>query len=491
MKGKIMKKKIFLMLSLAVIMTMLFAVSVSAAYYCDKDGNLVEAGSENIAYEFDVGGDRGIDGNKCFRIPAIYLHDTSLTKIVFPVAEQIKKGYSGISPQGSWGDSLGVYSVDANGERNTEVSYATQITEIEFLSGVDFDGANGKGTFCGFTGLTKLVFNGNVSMGNDATNKGGMFSNAPITNIEIKGSGTVNLVIIRHISTSNNLTVTFDKNCTSHVYVLRGGRYCLPSANIPNWTLVFNSKLTYGVYGNDSVTVTPLCEKGTPSTKIVMGVDSVNDVTDEATAHNLLYSFENQQVIEAELNAWCELGQDEHNISMQLRYDDGFENIGKKIDGCSKCNKGTVEEMPALFTCLGYSASENGDGGIAVGYTVNETAINTYEDFANVSLNYGVFAISQEKLGTGDVFDENGILAANAISFDVTGYEYSAFVLKIVGFTDAQKEVKLAMGAYVAVNDGEKTTYSYIQDETKGTLGEKYCFASYNDVLGIAPEQNA
>ena len=179
--------------------------------------------------------------------------------------------------------------------------------------------------------------------------------------------------------------------------------------------------------------------------------------------------------------------------SIIAEYANGFMSNGQKVVNCTNagCTFKISEELNPLFSCLGYSASENGDGGIAVGYTVNKTAINTYKEIANVSLNYGVFAISQEKLGAGDVFDENGSLAANAISFDVTGYEYSAFVLKIVGFTDAQKDVKLAMGAYVAVNDGEKTTYSYMQDDKKGEKIGDYYFASYNDVLGIAPEQNA
>ena len=182
-----------------------------------------------------------------------------------------------------------------------------------------------------------------------------------------------------------------------------------------------------------------------------------------------------------------------HNKTSVIEYTDGYASKGMLTYSCTNegCTHKTTEELPALFTCLGYSAAENGDGGIAVGYTVNKTAINTYREIANVSLNYGVFAISQEKLGAGDVFDENGSLAANAISFDVTDYEYSAFVLKIVGFTDAQKEVKLAMGAYVEINDGEKTTYSYMQDDKKGEKIGDYYFASYNDVLGIAPEQNA
>ena len=160
----------------------------------------------------------------------------------------------------------------------------------------------------------------------------------------------------------------------------------------------------------------------------------------------------------------------------------------KVVSRCNLC--GLYDEngkIDALFVCLGYSASENGDSGIVIGYTVNKTAINTYKEIANVSLNYGVFAISQDKLGDKDVFTD-GSLVSGAISFDVTSYEYSAFVLKIVGFTDAQKDVKLAMGAYVAVNDGETTTYSYLQDDEKGTLDGKYYFVSYNDIV---PPQEA
>ena len=173
-----------------------------------------------------------------------------------------------------------------------------------------------------------------------------------------------------------------------------------------------------------------------------------------------------------------------------VKYEKGFLTSGVKSVVCNSegCTLKIDQDLEPLFTCLGYSAAENGDGGIAVGYTVNNTAINTYKEIANVSLKYGVFAISQEKLGAGDVFDENGTVAANAISFDVTGYEYSVFVLKIVGFTDAQKEVKLAMGAFVAVNDGEKTTYSYMQDDKAGEKVGNYYFVSYNTIV---PPQEA
>ena len=54
--------------------------------------------------------------------------------------------------------------------------------------------------------------------------------------------------------------------------------------------------------------------------------------------------------------------------------------------------------------------------------------------------------------------------------------------------TTEQKTLKLAMGAYVAVTEGEATTYSYMQDDEKGTLDGKYYFVSYNTIV---PPQEA
>ena len=467
------------MISLIAIMVLVLATSISAAYYCDKDGNLVEAGSENIAYEFDVGGDRNIDGNKCFRISAIYLHDTSLTKIVFPVASQVKSGYDGIAPQGNWSMSLEVYSVDKSGVRNTETSYATQIQEVEFLSGADFDGANGKGAFSGFTALTKMVFNGNVSMGNDATNKGGMFNNAPITDIVIKGSGNVNLVITRHISTSNNLKVVFDKNCTSHVYVVRGSRHFLSSASISNWTFIFNPNITFGVYSSDLI-ITPACEKGTPTTKFIMAVDDENNVPEGASSHGLLYSNENQTQIATEIIAWCELGYAEHVNTTTVEYANGFASTGVKTVGCGKCNEIHTENLDAIFECIGYSVPEDNRIALAVDYSINKNALGEYKAL-NDSFEYGVFGVLADKIGTNELFKEDGELTTKAICAELTD-EISAVTLKITGFTtEEHKALDLAMGIYVKETVEGQTKYTYIQSASPEE-GQKYSTISYNEV---------
>ena len=175
-----------------------------------------------------------------------------------------------------------------------------------------------------------------------------------------------------------------------------------------------------------------------------------------------------------------------HNYVTTIKYTSFLAN-GEKTQACQ--NSGCVHNKTPLvtstsplFVCLGYSSFENGDGGIVIGYTVNKASVTAYEQTAGVTLEYGVFAVSQEKLGDNTIFGENG--ASNGVLFaDVTKHSFNMFELKIVGFTTEQKTLKLAMGAYVAVTDGETTTYSYMQDDQKGTLDGKYYFVSYNDIV--------
>jgi hypothetical protein len=348
------------------------------------------------------------------------------------------------------------------------------------LSGADFDGANGLGAFSGFTSLKKMVFNGNVSMGNDATKKGGMFKNAPITSIVIKGSGNVNLVITRHISTSNNLTVTFDKNCTSHVYVVRGSWHFLSSASILNWTFVFNPNITFGVYGSD-LTITPACEKGTPTTKFIMAVDDENNVPEGATSHGLVYSNENQTQIATEMIAWCELGYADHVNTTTVEYANGFASTGVKSKGCEKCNEIHTEKIDAIFECNGYSVPENERIAVTVGYTINKNAMAEYKA-VNSSFEYGVFAVLESKIGTSEIFKEDGTLTTNSVCANLTNKSHAAVTLKILGFTtEEHKALGLAMGIYVKETVESQAKYTYIQPASPEE-GQKYSFISYNEI---------
>ena len=151
---------------------------------------------------------------------------------------------------------------------------------------------------------------------------------------------------------------------------------------------------------------------------------------------------------------------------------------------CIHCkNVNILKTIDAMFTCLGYSAQENGKGGITIGYTVNNEAITEYKAITGKALTYGVFAVSKDRLGDNDIFGSDGTVAEGVINAEIKNYDFVVFSIKLVGFTDAQKNVKLAMGAYVEVTDGEATEYSYMQSGTPSE-NEKYCFVSYNDIVG-------
>ena len=92
-----------------------------------------------------------------------------------------------------------------------------------------------------------------------------------------------------------------------------------------------------------------------------------------------------------------------------------------------------------------------------------------------------MFAILKDKLGDGDIFAEDGTVAEGAINAEISIYDYVAVEFKIMGFTDAHKNIEIAMGAYVITTDGEATEYSYLQAGTPNA-NENYVFVSYNDV---------
>ena len=177
----------------------------------------------------------------------------------------------------------------------------------------------------------------------------------------------------------------------------------------------------------------------------------------------------------------------ESDIFKDVVFENGHENLGFKAYKCLYCDEiSKIEDeatYPALFTCLGYSATENGVGGITVGYIVNTEAIEGYTRLTGKTVKYGVFAVSKEKLGENDIFDSEGAVASNVISAEVSKHGHAAFELKIVGFTNENKGLKFAMGAYVAVSNDGATEYSYMQADVPNE-GEKYCFISYNDIVG-------
>ena len=176
-----------------------------------------------------------------------------------------------------------------------------------------------------------------------------------------------------------------------------------------------------------------------------------------------------------------EAAADVHDNQIVVEYANGFMSVGVKKDGCVKCSAYVTETIEPLFTCLGYSFDENGNGGISVGYNINKAAILEYEELTGTEVSYGLFAGTKAGLGTDDVIGENGEAVAGAITAGFKNSEYSYMFIKMFGFdTDVKKSAEFAIGAYVEVTDEESKTYSYLQVGAPNE-NEKYEFIKYID----------
>ncbi len=170
----------------------------------------------------------------------------------------------------------------------------------------------------------------------------------------------------------------------------------------------------------------------------------------------------------------------------------------QKISTCVECGfEKSVGTIPALFICDGYSIPEDGRTELVVGFSIKNEAIKEYEALAKKTIEFGAFAALQKNLNDNYIFDENGKTIENAVAAKIEGDKYGMFELKISGFTDEHKNIKLAMGAYVITSvestetDGDSTEkktaeYFYLQPSLPNN-GDKYHFVSYSDVLN-APE---
>lgn len=168
------------------------------------------------------------------------------------------------------------------------------------------------------------------------------------------------------------------------------------------------------------------------------------------------------------------------NISVEYLYE-SYLKEGDKYTDClnSGCDYETHEALEALFVNRGYSYEEGERGGIVADFGVNYNAVHAYENATGKQITYGMFAAYKSKLGTNDIFDENGKTNDGAFTAEIGNDKFVSLQLKIVGLTGEQKDFMLALGVYVNTVDGESKAVEFIQDGEK-LDGEKYVFVSYN-----------
>ena len=172
----------------------------------------------------------------------------------------------------------------------------------------------------------------------------------------------------------------------------------------------------------------------------------------------------------------------EHNIKNLTTYS-SYDTEGEKFEGCINegCRNNTITVAPALITVKGESVSEYEFNGITIGFIVNNDAIKDYENTMGVDIQYGVFAVLKERLMENDVFDSEANASSGVIAAEFSSHKFFSFSLKITGFNEDQKDVKIAIGAFVREISDEEIKHAYFQ-RTKPADGEKYSFISYNDV---------
>ena len=193
------------------------------------------------------------------------------------------------------------------------------------------------------------------------------------------------------------------------------------------------------------------------------------------------YNLENGVCTDCGAEFYCENA--EHNREITITYT-SYDQKGVRAERCIDCDSAVVlTEAPALFTCLGYSANEVAADSLLIGFTVNKASLNEYEAISGTTVSFGLFAVTKDRLGNQDVINENGEIANGAIWVEISSnFVDDAFMMKITGFTGAQCDIDIIMGAFVKATDGEGDAFSFLQAE-KALDGEKYSYTSLNKVL--------
>ena len=294
--------------------------------------------------------------------------------------------------------------------------------------------------------------------------------------------------------------IRFSTNATNYPALVDGQKVALSttgsnSYGSSTWNHFYSSPIEYdidahktaGAHYNSIVYQAGNCGYDEITTNTCVICDLVSVVVGQQATGNHTYTddFNCETALDCEV---CKKTLKEaltHKLDTVILYENGYgaqgvKSIACQNEGCEHNNGGEV--VDALFECLGYSASLTGVNGIVLGYKVNSEAIADYTSTTGKTVKYGVFAVSQEKLNGGDIF-ENGIANENAISFEIQRTDFSAFEIKVVGFTDEQKTTSLVMGAYVETSNGLTTEYSYVQVKDKGTQAGNYYSITYNDII--------
>ncbi len=502
-----MKKKLLLTL-LFVVMTMcLLVVSVSAeTAYVNANGEQVEAGSADIAYEINVKNPFETGGN-C-NITEIYLYDSSIKKIIIPAlkfthsngTEYDLSTYSYCRLAGGWGTTLPVYPISEK-DSDTKTSLHTQITEIEFHVPVLADGASGKGNLAGYSALQKLSF---FAKAYETQNKGGFLSDCTsLTEVHFYGK---NNQISGNFFCGSLTKVVFHKGSTSSI-----ASTAMQAVNGKECTVYLNGDITPWDETDPRLT----WNKNGDKLKFVILVDDTTGYTPEEiasyqtewqagnnkNANNYKYTMSIQTYCDfydkhdaySEINAcvgYCEsckqydaLENPEHVLVENLYYNDGYTVDGESIVTCSNdgCKYSVKTAINPLFETKGYSKDTKSNA-IVFDIDINNNAILAYQEYlikvnGEASISYGVVVAlaDNDNDETNDILVYgDGTVKANAVRIGFPEKNYSKVQTKVSNIGEDNYDTALHCCGYVVI-DGVVT---YINGAESSTYAQKVTYNS-------------
>ena len=491
-----MTKKHLLFTLIVMALVCMLAVSVSAEIaYVNSNGEQVSADDADIAYEIEIGNDPWHSGGNC-RVSYIYLHDTSVTKIVIPEIELVHPSngktyklaeYSYVRLSTGWGSTLSVYALDDKETKSN--SLHAQIKELEIHIPVLGDGAGSQGNLAGWSGLEKLSF---FSRAYEPQNKGGFLS------------GCTSIKEIHFYGKNNELSGNFFPST-----IVAGGKLVFHE----NATGVIRGTAMEGFNGKDvtvylnnlmqpqDATDPRLTWNKKGNLKFVLLVNDATIYTPEQIASYETFWMagnnknDNNAKYSMPIQTYCEFYGEHmdmqtlspcaskclvcnkiavpenavHNTTETIKYTSFLEK-GQRIVSCHNdgCTYSVTEEVSALFTYRGYSYTEEAIGGtysMTQSFAVNREALDAYKVFSP-DLAYGVVAS-----GYNNPLDES-VDQSKVIKWDGEKFQFNHFQIKVSGITEDKMDTAVVFCAYVI--DGGKTYYLSNNETSEDVAGVTY-----------------
>ncbi len=163
-----------------------------------------------------------------------------------------------------------------------------------------------------------------------------------------------------------------------------------------------------------------------------------------------------------------------------ISFANGINNPGVVEAKCSACGtlEGSKRTAPAIVVFSGYSVSESGKRGIAVGIRFNSVSLKQYEDVTGETIDFGIVLSSANVLNGANPLKDNGDAYSSKTVYkhDMSGLGYYESTLKLTGLTSATVNTEFVLSGYIKIGD----KIFYIDN---GGISDKVTTVKYSSLL--------